>query len=168
MRRKRKAASAGLSLPVAEHEAGEVPTLFVAGEEAGAGEEGSGVEEGEVEVVEEGAAVAEAGELGGGAAGGAAAVAEDGAAVAAFLEDGVVFLKRAAVAEDEGGRQGDALLFLREVVGGGVALHTAAQGGEQEVGGGPVAFAVGEHRRESGGDRRILSNQGNESKKELR
>lgn len=73
----------------------EVPTLFVAAEEAGAAEEGkgeaeegSGVEEDVAEVVEEGeSAAAEAGELGGGAAAGAgtptaaaerAAVAEDG------------------------------------------------------------------------------------------
>lgn len=112
-----------------------MPTLFVAAAEVGAGEEGRGVEEGEVEVVEEGAAVAEAGELGGGTAGSAGATtAEKGAAVAANAVGGQV----------------DTLLFLGEKVRRGVELHLAAQGGEEDGGGVAVSFAVREHRRVSG------------------
>lgn len=73
--------------------------LFVAAEEAGAAEEGSGVKEDEAEVVEEGEpAVAEAGEFGGGAAAGA------GTPTAAA--------ERAAVAENGVGRQGCVSLDL--------------------------------------------------------
>lgn len=129
----KKAESGGLSwLGAAQVEGA---PLFVEGAEAGAGEEGRGVEEGEVEVVEEGAAVAEAGELGGGTAGSA------GTAVAT---------EHAAVAADAVGGQVDTLLFLGEKVRRGVELHLAAQGGEEDGGGVAVSFAVREHRRVSG------------------
>lgn len=88
--------STGLRLCSRAAEA-EVPTLFVAAEEAGAAEEGkgeaeegSGVEEDVAEVVEEGeSAAAEAGELGGGAAAGAGATTAAAAHCAAVADDGL-------------------------------------------------------------------------------